>query len=116
MSLERVVRPFQLGDVFTARTVMPAVPPSGVAESPDVCVLTWTGPNPGQFDDIPDSTIFNNFKVEWEEDKSKRVTETVRITQDDEPENYVDVERMKSTVMTDKQTGRSMNLKFGSWD
>lgn len=116
MSLERVVRPFQTGDVFTARVVMPAIPATGVTDSPDECILTWTGDNLGQFDDIPDASIYNNFKVEWEEDKSKRVTETVRIEQDDDPENYVEVERLKSTQMFDKQTGRTMNLRFKEWD
>lgn len=116
MSLERVVRPFQSGDVFTARVTMPAIPPKGLALSDDVCLVFITGENPGVYDDMPDSTIFNNFKVEWEEDKSKRVTETVRIEQEDNPENYVEVERVQSAVMTDKQTGRTMSLKFASWD
>ncbi len=116
MSLERVVRPFQTGDVFTARGVMPAVPASGNALSNDECVLTWTGENPGDYDDIPDATMFDNFKVEWEEDASKRVTEVVRIEQEDNPENWVEVERVQSAVMTDRQTGRTINFKFAPWD
>jgi len=116
MSLERVVRPFQTGDVFTARAVLPAVPPTGLALSEDVCRLEWSGENPGDYDDIPLDMIFHNFKVEWEENKDKRVTETVRIEQDDNPENFVEVERVQSAMMTDAQTGKSFTIKFASWD
>jgi hypothetical protein len=116
MSLERVVRPFQAGDIFTARAVMPAIPPTGINLSDDVCLVTITGENPGEYDDVPDSTIYENFKVEWEEDKSKRVTETVRIEQEDNPENYIEVERVQSATLSDKQTGKTFTMKFASWD
>lgn len=115
-TLERVVRPFQTSDVFTARSIMPAIPPTGIVLSDDECFLSVTGQNPGNYDDIPDDQVFNNFKAEWEEDKDERVTETVRIEQDDNPENYVEVERVQSATFTDNQTGKTMNLKFASWD
>jgi hypothetical protein len=116
MSLERVVRPFQYGDVFTARTIMPTIPPTGIALSDDVCLVTITGENPGEYDDIPDSTIYDNFTVEWSEDVDKRVTETVRIEQEDNPDNFVEVERVQSATMTDARTGRSLTMKFADWD
>lgn len=116
MSLERVVRPFQSGDVFTARVIMPSLPPTGIAISNDIAFVEVTGENPGDFDTYPDTTIFHNFKVEWEEDKDKRQTETVRIEQEDNPENWVEVERVQKAVMTDRQTGKEFTLKFAAWD
>jgi hypothetical protein len=116
MSLERIVRPFQTGDVFTARSFIPAVPPSGLTVSEDVCVLAWSGTNPGDYVTVDPDTVLNGFVAELQEDASRRVTETVRIEQDDNPDNYVEVERMKSTVMTDRQTGRTFNLRFAGWD
>lgn len=116
MSVERIVRPFQSGTVFSARTVMPTVPTSGDTLSADVPRLDWSGENPGDYDDIPDSMIFNNFNVQWEENVEKRVTETVRIEQEDNPDNFVEVERVQSTQLTDAQTGKTFSIKFASWD
>jgi hypothetical protein len=115
-SFEMVIRPFQLGPVFTSRTIIPAIPATGVEVSPDAPRLEWAGENPGDYDDIPSDMIFNNFKVEMKEDKDRRVTETVRIEQEDNPANFIDVERVKSTVMKDSQTGKEFMMKFASWD
>jgi hypothetical protein len=114
-SLERVVRPFQTGDVFTARAVMPAIPATGLAQSPDACYIEWTGENPGDYDDIPSDLILNNFTAEWEEDKSRRETEIVRIEQEGKPENYVEVERVQVAVMTNNQTGEEFRMRFADW-
>jgi hypothetical protein len=115
MSVERIVRPFQSGTVFSARTVMPTIPTSGSNVSNDVPRLEWSGENPGDYDSIPSEQIFNNFKVEWEENKEARVTETVRIEQEDNPENYIEVERVQSAQMREGITGKTFNLKFASW-
>jgi hypothetical protein len=117
MSLERIVRPFQAGDVFTARSFIPAVPPSGKTASEDVCVLAWSGTNPGDYVSVDSDQFLNGYNIsELREDASKRVTETVRIEQDGNPDNYVDVERLVSTVMSDAHTGRTLNFRFAKWD
>ncbi len=113
--LERIVRPFQAGNVFSARVIVPSLPASGVNVSADVPRLEWTGENPADFDSMPDEMIYHNFTVEWQEDGDKRVTETVRIEQEGKPENYVEVERVQQATMTDEQTGKTFTLKFADW-
>ncbi len=116
MSLEKIVRPFQQSPVFTSRLLIPAVQHSGFAVSTDVCILTWTGPNAGQYNSIPSDLALIGFKVDWGEDKSKRVTQTVRVTNPDDPDQYVMVERIKSTTLYNSQTGQGFNLQFADWD
>lgn len=116
MSIEQVIRPFQSGDVFSARTVVPELPPTGHHISQDVCLLEWSAVNPGQYNEIPSDLQLLGFQVEWKEDKSARVMEEVRIEQEDNPDNYVDVERMTETSFVNMRTGQRFNLKFEKWD
>lgn len=115
MSLEKVVRPFQSGDVFTARTITPVLPSQELQLSQDVCRVEFEGTNPGQYNDIPSDQMFNNFQAEWREDVSQRVMEEVRIEQDDNPDNFVVVERMQSTVLRNDRTGGEFAIKFADW-
>jgi hypothetical protein len=74
------------------------------------------GENPADYVVYDPNYTLNGFVSELREDEAHRVTETVRVEQEDNPDNYVEVERMKSTVMTDAQTGRTYMLKFAHWD
>lgn len=114
-TLEQIVRPFQSGDVFTARVAIPTLPASGVQLSTDDCTLTWGKGNPGDYDDIPSDLVLSTFQAEWKEDASQRVVEKVRVEQPDNPDNYVEVERMKEAVFKDSVTGKTQKLKFAPW-
>lgn len=116
MSLERIIRPFQSGDVFTARVTIPSLPPSGAQLSDDKCSLSWEGTNPGVYEDIPNDQQILGFQVEWKEDPDKRITETVRIEQEDNPDNYIEVARMKQTTIRNSNTGEAFMMKFANWD
>lgn len=116
MSLERVIRPFQSSDVFDARTFIADLPASNIQLSDDECVLTWTGENDGKYDEVESDLQLKGFDVKWKEDKAERVTEEVRIEQEDNPENYVIVERMTETTIRNQQTGQAFNIQFAEWD
>lgn len=53
---------------------------------------------------------------QYTEDKSQRQTEIVRIEDPDDPNTYVEVERMRKATFTDNQTGKTMSLQFADWD
>ena len=108
MSLERVVRPFQRDDVFTARVlapVQPAVPPNA-----DNAELAWQGEADNKVAPAPDIGRFE-VKIDWDEDKSRRKTETVRITNPDDERQYIDVERIKQMVLKNSASGEEITIK-----
>ena len=117
MSLERIIRPFQNGDVFAPRSFLPEQQGTTGTFSDDVVVLDVTSQNPGDYvtEVIP---AYTGFKVEDEniEDKSRRVTEEVRIENPDDSEQYVMVKRLKSASFVNARTGDGYNLKFADWD
>ena len=108
MSLERVVRPFQRDDVFNARVlapVQPAVPPNA-----DNAAIFWQGEADNTVAPAPDIVRFE-IKINWDEDKSRRKTETVRITNPDDNQQYIDVERIKQMVLKNAATGEEITIK-----
>jgi hypothetical protein len=94
MSMEQIIRPFQIGDVFTARPHAPARP--ATVEVQEQTVLVIGKPNPSSYTQYVLSGI-GQFKVEWSEES--RVTSRHRITQPGKPENYVDVERIDALTL-----------------
>jgi hypothetical protein len=114
VAIEKIVRPFQSGDVFNARVLLPPVPPTGFSRSQDACLLTWSGKNPGTFVTVEAEEV-TGFKAEWKEDKSQRITEKVRVENPDDAQQYVEVERMKQAVFKNTGTSKSMILKFDTW-
>jgi hypothetical protein len=116
VSLERVVRPFQNGDVFTARILLPNIPAAGFQFSQDVPILEWSGANPAKYTEVPSDLQLIGFTVDWSEDKTKRVTESVRVENPDDSSQYVMIDRIKSTVLYNSQTGQSFNMQFAKWD
>jgi hypothetical protein len=112
MSLERVVRPFQRNDVFTARVlapVQPAVPPNT-----DNTTITWDGSSDASVDPAPPTYTWE-FHAEWDEDKDQRKTDTVRIRNPDDQEQYIDVERITQMVFKNPVNKQEIKVK-PSWD
>lgn len=108
VKLEGIVRPFQEGDVFNARVLAPAQPPIGAAE---VVVLSVTGSAEAKWIAEPDPTSFG-ITVSWEEDKSRRVSEKVRVENPDDSTQYVEIERIKQMVFKNRGTGQELPLKM----
>ena len=93
MSIERIVRPFQLTEVFTAR-VLPPNQDKPPEEQKNVVIIVKSSADKDYIDEPPPA--FMGFQAEWVEDKKRRVTDTVKITNKDDPEQFVEVERIKS--------------------
>jgi hypothetical protein len=84
-SIEKIVRPFQTGDVFRARRL----PYS--EEDPNLQI---------------------NFKVEWEEDRGKRESKRMKVVNPDDEDQKVFIERVDKFVFKDKMTGKEQSFKF----
>lgn len=108
MSLERVVRPFQRDDVFTARVLAPVQP--ALAPNTDNPEITWQGEADSSVAPAPDIGSFK-VTIDWKEDKSRRKTETVRISNPDDEQQYIDVERIKEMVLKNSATGEEIAIK-----
>lgn len=109
MSVEKIVRPFQTGDVFNARVLPPEQPPleTGV----EVVALEWAGSAESKWiEEPPPATM--GFTIEWIEDKRRRVTEKVRVENPDDPSQFVELERIKSTVFKNNKSGEEMPFKM----
>jgi hypothetical protein len=64
-SIEKIVRPFQTGDVFRARRL----PPSQLLiTAPELVSVDWEGRADSSYAE-EDPNLQINFKVEWEEDR-----------------------------------------------
>jgi hypothetical protein len=94
MSLEKIIRPFQVGDVFTARTIAPVQQPATVIK-PDVSD-TFGDEDSGGYTSFVLSGLVGG-KVIYEE--KSRVTQKVRITNPEDDQQWVDVERIQKLVM-----------------
>lgn len=107
-SMERVVRPFQNGDVFTARVLPPVQPVNEVLPPVHTSII---GAPDTTYDEEP-APVTLGFQVEWQEDHSRRVTDQVRVENPDDPSQFVEVERIKSTVFKNSKTGEELPLKL----
>ncbi|MCK1668617.1 hypothetical protein [Bradyrhizobium sp. 153] len=108
MSLEKVVRPFQAGDVFAPR-VMPPTQPAVVITDDDPSTLTWEAKNSGDYD-LGEDPWLSGFNASWIEDKSRRQTETVRVQNPDDDTQYVDIERINKAVFKRRATGEELAI------
>lgn len=113
MSLEKVVRPFQTGDVFAPR-VLPPTQPGQVVTQTEPSTMTWSGENSGDYDQGPDPWLYG-YNANWVEDKSRRETETVRVENPDDPDQYVEIERINKAVFKRRATGEEMQIGI-EWD
>lgn len=111
MSMERIVRPFQRGDVFTARRMVPIQSSAG-ALSQEECYIEWSGPNSGTY--VTEEWLQGGFTVEWDEDKNAREYETVRVENPEDPEQYVYVKRLKKSKFKN-QKGDQMAMSWSDF-
>lgn len=104
--LETAVRPFQTGDVFTARVLPPM---QAETVPPDPISVKWGKPI---------SLMLAKAGGKWEviakwpsEDEIARTTSTVRVTNPTDPSQYVDVERIDSlTLRAENGLARTLTL------
>lgn len=93
-NLEQIIRPFQNGDVFTARVIVPTQQPSSVP--PADVDLIFGGPSSSNYVAFTLSGLVGG-KVVYNE--KSRVTQKVRITNPTDASQYVDVERIQKLVL-----------------
>lgn len=106
-SFERIVRPFQNGDVFNARVLPPAQ--ITVDVNPPVHV-EWGGTQDTDYVEEPSPTSMG-FQSEWNEDKSQRVSDTVRVENPDDATQAVNVERIKKMVLVNNRNGDQLTIQ-----
>ena len=106
MSMERIVRPFVVGEVFTARFLTPSEQPAVTV--PEDVVTEWGKGNDTNYDRFSLSGIVGG-KVNYTE--KDRVTQTVRITNPQDDQQFVDVERIQKLRMASEQ-GQEINFNF----
>lgn len=109
MSVEKIVRPFQAGDVFDARVLAPSQP--AFEPNTDEASLTWKGSAKAEYNEEP-APMMLGFTAEWAEDTGRRITEQVRVTNPKDSDQYVDVERIKQMVFKNQKTGEELPLKM----
>lgn len=107
-NLEKIVRPFQRGDVFNARVIAP-VQPSHPAGDPNP-VIDVIGAPDSHYVETDEPPGFG-FDVEWKEDKTKRITEKVRVENKDDPDQFVVVERINQMVLANSRTAEEIKIK-----
>lgn len=107
-TLEKVVRPFTLDDPFTSR-LPPAV--DTLAEIPEDAVLVISSRADTEYIEEP-PPIAMGFQAEWTEDRSKRVTETVRVENPSDSEQFVNIERIKSATFRNTKSGEQFPFKM----
>lgn len=108
-ALEKIVRPFQTGEVFNARRLAPALPHN--ATPPDDVLITVEGSAEAKYTEEPGPASLG-YTVEWIEDKSRRVTETVRVENPDNSDQYVELERIKQMVLKNNKNGEEIPIKM----
>ncbi len=94
MKLEQVIRPFQNGDVFTARTLAPVEQPA--VPNTDPIVVSWGAESSGDYTSFALSGLVGGTVVYSEK---SRVTNTVRVTNPQDDSQFVDVERIEKLVL-----------------
>lgn len=108
MSIERIVRPFQVGDPFTARVLAPNQPAIPQAEE---ARLSWKGDAEAKWNEAPgpgwmDTTVSHR----WVEITDRRQTEKVRVENPDDHDQFVIVERIKAMTFINTGTGEQFPL------
>jgi hypothetical protein len=94
--LEQVVRPFQAGDVFTAKS-LPAVQPVTTIK-PDIVVI-WGKPINLQMKAIGITNLFGGQRLS----EVSRTTRTRRVTNPQDETQFVDVEEITTLRMQDSK-------------
>lgn len=112
MSIERIVRPFQDRDQFRARVL----PPTQALEAQEVepVVVTISSRADTEYVDEPPPVALG-FNAEWVEDIDRRVTDTVRVENPDDASQFVEIERIRTMVLKNTQSGEEIPIK-PQWD
>lgn len=96
ISLEKIVRPYQRPTALAFGRIISRT----VAPSSDVATIAWgdvgTLPTPTQ-EDVPDDAVGFNVEVcDTDYEETERTVQPIRITNPDNPSQYVVVDRVKS--------------------
>jgi hypothetical protein len=93
--LETIVRPFQAGDVFTARVLPPVQPP---AAPPAPITATW-----GKGISLLSTAIgMSDWKIGVVHTEIARKTHTVRVENPNDASQYLDVQRIDQMRLQDE--------------
>lgn len=108
MSLERIIRPFQTGDAFTARRLPPTEQPG---EPQEDVVVDWGTTISSNYNvwEIQNGLIGGNVQLT----EQSRVTSTQRIENPDDPDQFVEVERIEKLVLASDQ-GHQLNFTLNN--
>jgi hypothetical protein len=102
--LETVVRPFQIGDIFSARVLPPAQPLTTTAEP---VVAIW-----GKEISLQATALgIHNWKIGVIHNEISRTTITKRVTNPTDASQYVDVQAIK-TLRTKDENGVEQSFNF----
>lgn len=111
-NLEQIIRPFQNTDVLSRRRIIS----NSTKGATEEVVIEWGAPG-----DAPAATEITHdpatggisFEVVHCDDKfseKDRKFDTIRISQPDNPENYVDVQRINKITFNKKSEGNNMTM------
>lgn len=115
-TLERVVRPFQRVEPFQPRVLPPdphvlAAVFIDVSEPEDAGHIEVKGSADGQYNEGPPIGDLPDFTVEWKEDEKQRQTETVKIENANDPDQFLEVQRIKQMVLRNTKTAEEIRIK-----
>lgn len=108
--LENIVRPFIAPtDIFSRSRQQPVTTPPSIVIPPDVHTI-WSGDADSAYRD-DGKQWYMNFSTDLKEDKTQRVSKLVKVTNPDDPEQKLYVERIDKTVFKD-DFGKETKLTF----
>lgn len=110
-ALEKIVRPVQTGDVFNARVLPPASAYPHVAGTPEEAKISWKGSADTDYVEDP-PPYMQGFTAQWEEDRTQRVTETIKVANPNDEDQFVEIERIKETVLVNNISGEFFPIRM----
>jgi hypothetical protein len=97
-AMEQIVRPFQIGEVFTARRPVPQ--PQPLLPDIESVTVSWGRGGGTSYIQYSNGGIAEA-EIVWTEKSS--VKEIVRIENPDDPEQYVEIERYNSVTLANQK-------------
>jgi hypothetical protein len=104
-------------DVFNARYQIATPQPQSFSEEQsdgstiDRAELIWKGSQSTTYVTAPPPATMG-FTVTWEEDKSRRETEKVKVTNKDDESQFIELERIKNMTIKNNITGEEIPIKM----
>lgn len=108
--IEHIVRPFVSGDIFSASR-LPPVTENPTIEIPEDVHHIWKGSADTDFRD-DGKQWYSGFNSDLKEEKSERKSKLVKVTNPDDTDQHVFVERIDKAVFKDAQSGKKTSLEF----